>query len=182
MGRLLKLKPDLEEAGASYDVGKHFTAPALFDFDQDGAAEIIFADSEGEAHILGSDLHLIARVTLVEPRFTEVSTCVVGVRDLDGDGRVELVFEANELDFVRPNLGSHDLEAPAEIWLRASSIIVTDDRLRVRLRHELPAGFRLPGDREHARVADVDGNGHAEIVIAGNLRATVLQWKRGLTD
>lgn len=127
------------------------TAPRLFDVDGDGAREVIVVESD---HTRGARLAvygpegLVAANDYIGQRNRWLAPTGIGAADLDGDGRVELVFV--DRPHLAKTLRIYEYNA-GELVLEASFQAVTNHRIGER---DIAGGIRTCGQTPEIVVAD----------------------------
>ncbi len=127
------------------------TAPRLFDVDGDGDREVIVVESDAERGarlaIYGPD-GLLSSNAYIGQRNRWLAPAGVGAADIDGDGRVELVFV--DRPHLAKTLRIYEY-AEGELTLEASFQGVTNHRIGER---DIAGGIRLYSETPEIVVAD----------------------------
>jgi len=88
---------------ARYDAGAQIHSCAAVDLYGEGTLQVIAADRRGFLHVLGPDLALRKRVSVVSSKYNSLHLGIEGVADLNLDGRAELVLSCMERESVSGN-------------------------------------------------------------------------------
>ena len=127
------------------------TEPRLFDVDGDGAREVIVVESDaarGARLAIYDDKGLIAANDFIGQRNRWLAPAGVGAADLDGDGRIELVYV--DRPHLAKTLRIYEFR-PGELRLEASFQGVTNHRIGER---DIAGGIRFCAGVPEVVVAD----------------------------
>ena len=143
------------------------TRPAIADLDHDGYPEIVYANIEGDVYVFRHDGTPFPGFPVrIDPAFSapavrtndnHLKTGIFGspvLADLDGDGDLDIVVAA--------------LDQHLYAWNRSGSVL---PGFPVLLQDANPGGGQTPAGAESINtpvVADLDGDGHPEILIETN--------------
>jgi len=141
--------------------------PAIADLDHDGYPEIVYANLEGDVYVFRHDGTAFPGFPVrIDPTFSapavrtnsnHLKTGIFGspvLADLDGDGFLDIVVAA--------------LDQHLYAWSRSGSLL---PGFPVLLQDAHPGGSQTPAGAESINtpvVADLDGDGHPEILIETN--------------
>ena len=127
------------------------TAPRLFDVDGDGEREVIVVESDatrGARLAIYDDTGLIAANDFIGQRNRWLAPAGIGAADLDGDGRVELVFV--DRPHLVKTLRVYEFR-PGKLRLEGSFPGVTNHRIGER---DIAGGIRTCAGRTEVILAD----------------------------
>jgi hypothetical protein len=163
---------EVREFAANGDVlGKYLAHACLqscltSDLTGDGVEEILATDRAGRLHVLRPDLTPVRPPIQVTPRrHTGVVLVLTAVARLTPGGPPLLVCSSCEYEQVQAGLPGTDVSRP-EIWTaHAEEIVILDAAFQPILRHLVSARSPQISGFDWLRVADLDGDGAAELIV-----------------
>jgi hypothetical protein len=148
----------------------------LADLDGDGHPEVLAFDGHGRLEVLDLGRRRVTTAAVVPNRYDFVHGYIVGVVDLDRDGRKEIVLQASQVRRWAPANEGHPLGERQPSTGYDNAVIVLDDRLRERARYVVAPEWTL-FNAWHVEVGDVLGDARPEIVPLAQ-KAEVLEFRR----
>jgi len=140
-------------------------APAVADLDHDGQLEIIVATHDGWIRAYKADKTVLWAFDYTQGAVLFASEPAVG--DIDGDGALEVVFGT----YV-PMQQDSDRDGPVGVWgLEADGTVMPG----------FPLPVSTPGVRVAPTLADLDGDGDLEILVA-TLPGQIFVWDTPTSD
>jgi hypothetical protein len=158
-----------------FPTNRPFSSMLVAGLDGSGAPLVLVATGDGSLLVLNADLHYQREVRIVAKQHDWVDLRLVAARDLDCDGRVEVVLSARQMAFVSgANLGNLSKAANVRDW-HDNAVIILDADLRVLTHCVIKRGPKLQWFK--VVVSPHSATGDARIV-ALEQEVSVLRFRR----
>lgn len=173
----------LQVAGAPLNVGAD-AAPAVVDFDGDGAKDLVVGDAAGDVylyHNVGSDA--VPQFDAAQKLLTVQGGAVPFFADWNGDGQPDLLVSAGGqlLQAVRQADGSYQAQVLLNLGGQVANFGDRGDRKDLKGTRRQAASHASTGGVLHIFVADVDGMGGKDLLVGNGGGQVLLAFSRSHT-
>jgi hypothetical protein len=175
-GRIVRLDFNGHEVSPGYKADVEISSMLCTDLGGKGKLLVLAPDSHGLLHVLNDELRFQEHVQVVPRTHDWVGLTLIEAVDLDNDGRKELLFTSEQVEFLSgTNIGYEDREANYRNH-HDVSIVVLDSELRLLTKHQIMPLLK-EGGRPHVKVIH-HGNGNPAELAVITEKVTLLRLMR----